>query len=291
MNAPARHPVRPLDLTGRARHLRTAMGAMSRIATQFTRAARRTLPFLVRQRAKLAPGAVSLSSLTDASGEGPTFHVFLECDDGNAWGELLIDPGALALMLEGALGARNPSSSVALGQELTLAQRALVARVARSLAEDFARAVREEAGLSLAVVSMRALPSGEAVDDPPTDGLYVSCAFEGVGGQSAVIVALSAEALEAAAREHDGGEEAALGGDPRIAEAMKDVPVALVAELGRVKLNLKSVLGLKVGDVLRLTTAVDDSVTVRVGSVEKLLGAPVVSRGQLAVEVRGRHGS
>jgi flagellar motor switch protein FliM len=52
---------------------------------------------------------------------------------------------------------------------------------------------------------------------------------------------------------------------------------------------LRRVLSLQPGQVLRLDTAVDDPVSVRVGGVKKFVGVPVISRGQLAVEVRGRH--
>src|SRR5688500_9519092 len=71
---------RPLDLTGRERQLRAAMQAMSHVAARFARAARRTLPFLVRRRARLAPEAVYIcdaGSMRDG-GDGPTFEVMLE---------------------------------------------------------------------------------------------------------------------------------------------------------------------------------------------------------------------
>jgi flagellar motor switch/type III secretory pathway protein FliN len=79
------------------------------------------------------------------------------------------------------------------------------------------------------------------------------------------------------------------GNDPRMAEAITEVPVEVTAELGRVKLGLRRVLSLEVGQVLRLVTAVDDPVIVRIGGVEKFRGAPVISRGQVSVEIRGRH--
>ncbi|HEY5377504.1 MAG TPA: FliM/FliN family flagellar motor switch protein, partial [Polyangiaceae bacterium] len=94
-------------------------------------------------------------------------------------------------------------------------------------------------------------------------------------------------ALESAARENDPPTTQA--GDPRMAEALSDVPIEIVAQLGTVKLGLRRVLSLQPGQVLRLDTAVDDPVSVRVAGVTKFVGAPVISRGQLAVEIRGRH--
>jgi flagellar motor switch protein FliM len=281
---------RPLDLTGRERQLRAAMQAMSHVAARFARAARRTLPFLVRRRARLAPEAVYIcdaGSMRD-TGEGPTFEVMLESEELGAWGSLSLNADAIALVLEGSLGGRDGASLSAVANELTLAQRALVGRIARSLAEDFASAVREEAGLSLAIISCHALAAGDPKDQPGPDGLAVDCLFQGIPGNPTITVSISAEALEAAAREHE--VEQPVSADPRMTEAVRDVPVEVVVELGRITLGLRRVLGLKVGQVLRLPTAVDDPVTVRVAGINKFAGSPVISRGQLSVEIKGRHG-
>jgi flagellar motor switch protein FliM len=106
--------------------------------------------------------------------------------------------------------------------------------------------------------------------------------------ESAVVaIVLSAEALEEAAREHD--EAPLQNGDPRVIEGMRDVPVQLVAELGSTTIGLRRVLSLKVGDVLRLPTAIDDAICVRVEGVKKFAAVPVACRGQIAIEIRGRH--
>jgi len=52
---PARSSGRPLDLSGRERQLRGAMIAMDRIGASFARYARRSMPFLVRNHARLLP--------------------------------------------------------------------------------------------------------------------------------------------------------------------------------------------------------------------------------------------
>jgi flagellar motor switch protein FliM len=108
----------------------------------------------------------------------------------------------------------------------------------------------------------------------------------GIGGDARLSIAMGAEALETASKGEAEPEEA---NDPRMSEAITEVPVEVVAELGRVRLGLRRVLSLEVGQVLRLTTAVDDPIIVRVAGVEKFRGAPVISRGQLSVEIRGRH--
>lgn len=280
--------LRSVDLTGRERQLRAAMQAMAQVAARFARASRRTLPFLVRARSRLVPQPVSIinpAEDTTTGTEGPSFDVVLEAEELPAWASLTIGSSALKFVLEGSLGAKTPGTGE-LGSELTLAQRAVVARVARSLAEDFSAAVRDEVGLTFTVASSHARAANEMVEPPGLDGLRVDCLLEQLPNDPLISIAISAEALETAAREQQ--DEVPVAADPRMAEAMRDVPIEVRVELGKTTLGLRAVLELKVGQVVRLETAVDDPAIVRIGGLEKFAARPVVSRGQLAVEIKGR---
>ena len=279
---------RSVDLTGRERQLRAALQMMSQIAGRFARAARRTLPFMVRQKTRLVPQGVNIVNPADAdsdSTEGPSFEVVLESDEIPAWASLTINTSALRLILEGSLGASTPGSGL-LGTELTLAQRALVARVARSLAEDLATVIRDEVGIRLSIVSSHGRSADELSEIPASDGLRVDCLFEDIPEDPKISVAVAIGTLESIAREDE--VELPTAGDPKMTEAVKDVPIEVVAELGRLKVGLRNLLAWRVGQVLRLTTAVDDPVMLRIGGVTKFAGRPVISRGQLAIEIRGR---
>jgi flagellar motor switch protein FliM len=265
------------------------MYAMSHVAQRFARGARKTLPFMVKRRARLVPEPVCIVDLgTERVVErGPVFEILLEAEEGSAWACLTLGPEALGVVLEGALGGSEKNASSGIGADLTLAQAALVSKLARRLAQDFADAVKSEVGISLRTLSARSIPAGDERDAAFADGLRAVCAFEGIAGDARISIAMGAEALESAAKGQD--EEVEESSDPRMAEALTEVPVEVVAELGRVRLGLRRVLSLEVGQVLRLATAVDDPVIVRVAGVEKFRGAPVISRGQLSVEIRGRH--
>ena len=287
--AEAEDNLRRVDLTGRERHLKGAMYAMSHVAQRFARGARKTLPFLVKRRARLVPEPVCIVDLgaERVVERGPVYEVLLEAEDGPAWACLSLGPEALSVMLEGALGGSEKNASSGIGADLTLAQAALVGKLARRLAQDFADAVKSEVGITLRATSARSIPAGDERDANFADGLRAECAFEGIAGDARISIAMGAEALESASKDQsDEGEEA---NDPRMEEAICEVPVEVVAELGRVRLGLRRVLSLEVGQVLRLATAVDDPVIVRIGGVEKFRGAPVISRGQVSVEIRGRH--
>jgi flagellar motor switch protein FliM len=262
---------------------------MSHVAQRFARSARKTLPFLVKRRARLAAEPVCIVDLgaERVVERGPLFEIVLEAQDSTAWACLTIGPEALGVLLDGALGGSEKNQSGGIGADLTLAQTALVGKLARKLAEDFAEAVKDEVGIVLKPISARSIPAGDERDAAFPDGLRAECAFEGIPGDARLAIAMGAEALETAAKgQVEEGEDAS---DPRMAEALTEVPVEVVAELGRVRLGLRRVLSLEVGQVLRLATAVDDPVIVRVGGLEKFHGVPVISRGQLSVEIRGRH--
>jgi flagellar motor switch protein FliM len=98
---------------------------------------------------------------------------------------------------------------------------------------------------------------------------------------------MGAESLEAAIKEQ-AAEDPDLG-DPRFVEALHEVTVELTAELGRVTLGLRRLLTLQPGQILRLSTAVDDPAVLRIAGVTKFEGSPVVSRGQLGIQIKKRH--
>jgi flagellar motor switch/type III secretory pathway protein FliN len=163
----------------------------------------------------------------------------------------------------------------------------LSSRLIKALGDDLARAVRSEVPLALKLVGVFASPTDSLDQVERADGLSVDCTVEGVPG-ALITVAVQAAALEAASREDDTPEPQA--GDPRMVQIVQEVPVEVVAELGRLTMGLRSVLKLQKGQVLRLSTAVDDPVRVEVAGLKKFTGVPVVSRGQLAVEIRNRYG-
>jgi flagellar motor switch protein FliM len=282
--------VKPCDLTGRERHLRAAMNAMSRIGLKFSRAGRKALPFLVRRRARLLPQSVAIvDALSTAQdlGRGVRLEIGLEEKGGPGWGDLIVNAEGLAVILEGTLGATEGAGPAAMGDDITPAARALATRVARLLAADFIQAIKDEVGITFELGAVRSVSPGDGGEGRSSDGLRVDCLFEGMSESACIALVLSAESLEEAAREHE--EPPVHQGDPRVTDSLKDVPVQVIAELGCATLSLDRVLSLKVGEVLRLPTALDDAISVRVAGVKKFKAVPVASRGQIAIEIRGRH--
>lgn len=283
--------VRPVDLTGAHRHLRAALSAISAIAESFGRGTRRTLPFLLRQRVRLKLGEPAIGSPKDsrAASQGPSYIVLLGDPGGSGWASLTLNGPCLARMLEGSLGNSQVSEGASLGDSLTLAQRVLIAKIAEKLGQDLIEAIKKETGLSLSVTGSRALGGDDEEQDEMSEGLYLDLTFDTEGAPASFVIAMSAEAIDEAVRENE--EQDNTRGDPRLLDALADVRLPLVAELGRVTMGLGNVVKLEVGQVLRLPTLVESPVPMTVAGITKFQVTPVTSRGQLAVQVVARHGN
>ncbi len=71
----------------------------------------------------------------------------------------------------------------------------------------------------------------------------------------------------------------------RFVEKLYDAPVTLRAFLGRTTIDLSRLISLREGDVLTLDTPADSPIPVEVEGKPKLLGRPVISSGNMAVQV------
>src|SRR5262249_40414218 len=117
------------------------------------------------------------------------------------------------------------------------------------------------------------------------DAIRVDLEISEIATPAKISLFVGAEALEARVREQESTEQAT---DPRMTEAIRGAELAVVAELGRITLGLGQVLSLRPGETLRLSTALDDAISIRVQGVPKFNGTPTISRGQVAVKINGR---
>ncbi len=67
----------------------------------------------------------------------------------------------------------------------------------------------------------------------------------------------------------------------RVNSARLDV----VAELGNSQISVREFLGLTAGDVIKLSTTLDESLQIKVGEKLKFMGSPGVSKGKVAVQI------
>jgi flagellar motor switch protein FliM len=73
----------------------------------------------------------------------------------------------------------------------------------------------------------------------------------------------------------------------QLQQLLQETPVTLIAELGRTRQTIGTILSLKTDDVLPLPTGPDDSIVLSVDHVPKYIGYPGVIKGNRAVEISG----
>lgn len=260
------------------------------------------MPFLARQRARLVLSEALLASdeALPPQMDGPSFLVTIESQN-DLWAALSFDGAAILALVQGlfggastdedtgdpADGADAPDTRHSLGESLTLAQRAMLKRLCGDIAMRLVRLIETHTGQKLNVSELASLKRGE-FPELAADALALDCRVEGIPHPWAVRLFMGADALQKLTAQQDSvAKEADLG--PSMAVAAVRIPVTVVAELGRVTLRLSQVLGLRPGDTLRLPSAANDPVLVRVEGVPKFDAIPVISRGQVAVKIQSRH--
>jgi flagellar motor switch protein FliM len=277
-----------------------ALNALTETAKLFSRGLRRSIPFLARQRAKVSLGEALPANdpALPALADGPSFLVKFTSPE-RVWFALHFDTDAILGLLDGLFGnaseeaedeeqaaeATEAAERPTLGDALTLAQRALLRRLCKDIATQIQAPAEAHCKVKLSVSDLVALKRDELAA-LPEDLLAIDCRIEEVPNPWAIRVCMGADALTAlSAREAAPANKTG----PTMAAAVLRIPVTVVAELGRVTLKLSQVLGLRTGDTLRLPSAANDPVLVRVEGVPKFDAVPVISRGQVAVKIHSRH--
>ena len=277
----------------------TAFATLTTVATVFSKELRRVLPFLARQRARALVDVARSARDPElgALADGPSFLVQLTSPE-QVWVALQFDASAILALVDGLFGTPKPDAEGADGEDagsdepdgpplsdsLTLAQRALLKRLGGDLAALLKKPIEESCKVTLGAPQFSTLKR----DEPPSlgdDAITIDCRVDNVRRPWAIRMWMGAQAIERLAAK----AAAATASSPSFALVALRIPVNVVAELGRVTLKLSQVLGLRVGDTLRLPSPANDPVLVRVEGVAKFDAVPVISRGQVAVKIHSRH--
>lgn len=255
---------------------RRAMAVLAAERRGLEGAVKRTLPYLVRKKIKveaLEPRAVIFH---DALGAllAP-LHV-TPIDIAGTRGALVLDGKAIAHGLDGVLGGSGDLPELD-PSGLSPAQLALSVRLARQLLDGFVP--------MFAKMGMRVGPvEGDAAGTP--GGLLVACAI--TIGEDDKLGTICILVPAGAIPEGQPGVPKVRELQPKTAAALSNVDVDVVAELGRVRLPLHRLAGLKVGDVVKLSLPLDTVATVRVSNSVLFRGRPTTSGPQIAIAIEGR---
>lgn len=142
----------------------------------------------------------------------------------------------------------------------------------------FGEVLSTRLGLTVSAIAQR--DSAKLPEIEPGAAVAVTLALDG-GGR--VLLALPLSTIP--------GEQQPAGTDrinERIASAMMDVEIDVVAVLGKVRLPLEQVASLAVGDVLRLSLSLDERARVCAGGAVLFHGRPTASGHVVGVVIERR---
>jgi flagellar motor switch protein FliM len=260
--------------------VRRAAGALEQASPQLASALRRAMPFLVRHGGQVAlcfARAIPIGELL-ADLPRPVHATHLVVAPGAARGAIVLDAGAIAMILDGVLGGDGSALPELDGAGLSPPQVALVARVLDGVVRSVSEVLQRRFGISLEASA----PDG---DDASSEAAPVACSFElGAGTQiGRVVLLVPKEALLGSIE--DQRDQSTNGIDPRVAGVVEQVELDLVAELTRMKLTLRQLTNLRVGDTIRLDVPVGGTINVRADGHPVLRGHPTTSAGQIAIRL------
>ena len=260
--------------------VRRAASALEQASPQLASALRRAMPFLARHGTQVAlcfARAIPIGELlSDLPRPIHATHVVVA--PGGAHGAVILDAGAIAMVLDGVLGGDGTAPPPLDAAGLTPPQVALVARVVDGVVRSFSEVLTRRFGIGLE----QSAPDGDAAT---SEGAPIACSFElGAGPQLGRVMLLVAK--EALLGNADDRREAPTGAvDPRVAGVVEQVELDLVAELARMKITLGHLSGLRVGDTIRLDVPVGGAISVRADGRVVLRGHPTTSAGQIAIRI------
>lgn len=260
--------------------VRRAAASLEQASPLLASALRRSMPFLGRHGTPVAlcfARAIPIGELLDDLPR-PVHATHVVIAPGGTRGAVILDAGAIAMVLDGVLGGDGTAPPQLDASGLSPPQIALASRVIEGVVRSFSEVLSRRFGISLQVSP----PDG---DDASSETAPVVCSFElGTGAQiGRVMLLIAKEALVGGTEER--GESPSNAIDPRVAGVVEQVELDLVAELARMKMTLGNLSSLRVGDTIRLDVPVGGAINVRADGRVVLRGHPTTSAGQIAIRI------
>jgi flagellar motor switch protein FliM len=257
-----------LGITGE--RSRRAQDNLGRASAELVVALRRVLPFLTRKRVAVVAAPPRTVLFADLASAVPqvAFTMAFAAGASRAPGVLAIDAAGLSRILDGVLGGGDADPSALEAGALSSAQSALASRVSEGVLRAFGEALRSRVGLAI-----EAIPGAT----PTQAGASAVLTFTLAGG-GVIALAVPLSVL---------GDAQALveSSDGRIAAAMVDVEVDVIAELGKVRLPLSALAALAVGDIVHLSLPLDERARVSAGGAVLFQGRPTASGGAIGIAI------
>jgi flagellar motor switch protein FliM len=294
--------VRRCDLTRQERALYGRMPGLDRVFDVFVRLLRTTMEGQLGEIGGVTLGGIELlryGSWVRRSTPPVSIHLFrLPPLPSN--GLVVLSPALAAAALEAAFGGKIRRQTLIEGREYSSIETRVLQRFVARVLNDFREAWESIQPLDIAIVRSESNPAHAVVATEEAvvmvaDVRILVEADEGLKLDICVPYA----ALDSIRSKLTGDvetlmEERGPGWGRQLRGRIEDVEVGLSVELGHCTLPLRSILRLKVGDVLTLDAGKEDPVLVRVEQLPKFHAVPGLAHDGYAVRVvdrvRGAHG-
>jgi flagellar motor switch protein FliM len=196
---------------------------------------------------------------------------------------MLIEMPLALRLVDRLLGGGGKPRDV-ISDSLTDLEVVIVKRAVQSLVEPLSATWLDLADVSFEIGSMQTSPMTFQLVPPsePVLMLHLETRLDGL--VSPIVLCMPYRSVEHRHYEGTGTDPAAAG---KVKAAISGVDVELRVEAGAVELKVSEVLGLEVGDVVRLRRPADKGVVVYAGDVPTYVGAPGRNGNARAVQVRG----
>ena len=282
--------VEPLDLTSAERPLRDALGTADAVARPIAETIDKLMLRVTgcSSTTEGLPAEISpYKVVRGAIPQGAAIVSFRAAD--GSLGIATLGPLLVAFVLDRRMGAPfNKDVPVEARDVLSPLDRRLIEPFALSVVELFSKHWCDDpkalvpSGVITQPADLPALPQFE-----PLLQIVFRVAPTGIAGDQIVVALSSGIVSRAKTTTHDMAPPA----EPteldraRMSEAIGGTEVEAVVVLGQYITTVREVLGLRVGDIVRLSTTPDEPLPVRVGDKHIFRGNPVVQHGNLAVQI------
>lgn len=212
----------------------------------------------------------------------------LQSEEG-ALGFLLIGPGLTTFVLNRRLGGGPDPKIGGQADDPRTFLSAVDRRIVRPFCEEVVAALvqcwgRDQVAVAVSEVLARPIDLPRLGQFEPLLRLPLGVSF-GMDSNEELMLVLSGSAIQLPKVEEKTPEPVNTGDRERMAARLTFAELELVVVLGRAPTSVRHVLSLSVGDVLRLEDAPSAPLQIFVEGQKKMLGTPVVSHGNIAVEV------
>jgi len=205
---------------------------------------------------------------------------------------LLMEMPLALRLVDRLLGGGGKPRGETAADSLTDLEVVIVRRAIQSLVEPLSATWLDLADVHFSIASMQTSPATFQLVPPSEPVLLLHLEVRIDGLVSPLVICIPYRSVESIIeklehRHYDGHDHVDPATAGRVAAAISGVDVELRAEVGAVDLQVREVLGLSVGDVIRLRRPADKGVVLYAGDVPTYVGAPGRNGNVRAIQVRG----